>query len=145
MKHEPVKASVFAIAALAFAYIASYAGIRLVRPECINTNDGPIAAFTRFYHPLRYVDSEKPEWYSKTHDNWLEVRIDGNYLGNNCVSFTWAGGGSTAFYAADMSRFHKGDPVLVHFRYKLVTFDDFKSRYLPIIDHIHPLRTPQPN
>ena len=123
------------VAGFAFAYIASYVAIRLLRPEYINTNDGPIAAFRRFYYPLRYMDSERPAWYSKAQDGWLEVKIDWINVGNGHLYFLWNGREDRAGYDTDHG-FKEGDSVLVHFSYELVTLDDFRSRIVPFIDKI---------
>src|SRR5262245_27424510 len=66
----------------ALFYVASYVCFLFVRPEFINPNDGPVAAFRRFYYPLRYIDAARPPWYSKTRDGWLEVKIDWINVGN---------------------------------------------------------------
>ncbi len=125
----------FVYVAFAFAYVASYIGICLVRPECINTNDGPITAFRQFYYPLRYIDAEKPDWYSKAIDGWLEVKIDWIKAGNGYLYFFWHGREYRAGYDTDHG-FKEGDTVVVHFSYELVTWDDFRSRIVPFIDKI---------
>src|SRR5579872_499097 len=89
MKHEPVKISILAIALFAFAYIASYVGVRVVKPEFINTNDGPIAAYRKFYYPLRYIESHKPDWYWQADHNWLAVTYEEHRRGE--LEFIWTG------------------------------------------------------
>ena len=125
MQPSPLKLSIAVMAACAFAYVASYASIRLVRPECINTNDGPIAAFTTCYYPLLYIDSRKPAWYSKTRGDWLAVKIEQINPGNGYLHFSWEGGENGAFWGAELHGFTPGDSVLVHFRYELLTLNDF--------------------
>ena len=125
----------FVVAGFAFAYIASYVGSRLLRPEFINTNDGPMDAFRRFYYPLRYMDSEKPAWYSKAQDGWLKVKIDWINVGNGHLYFLRNGREDRAGYNTHHG-FKEGDSVLVHFSYELVTLDDFRSRIVPFIDKI---------
>lgn len=120
-----------------FAYFASYVGIRLAKPECINTNDGPIAAFKLLYYPLRYLEAERPQWYSTaaSHDSWLEARIDGVNRGNGYLYFTWDGHEARAFINESRD-FNEGAVVLLHFTYELETWDDYTSRLVPTIDRI---------
>ena len=135
MKRKRFKLLLLLVGSFAFAYVASYVGIRLVRPECINTKDGAIAAFRRFYYPLRYIDSERPAWYLKAQDDWLEVKLDWINVGNGYLYFLWDGREQRAGYDSDHG-FKEGDSVLVHFNYVLVTLDDFRSRIIPFVDKI---------
>jgi hypothetical protein len=94
-----------------------------------------MAAFRGFYYPLRYIDSERPAWYSKAKDGWLAVKIDWINVGNGYLYFLWNGREDRASYDTDHG-FKEGDSLLVHFSYELMTLDDFRSRIVPFIDKI---------
>ncbi len=136
MKPDPLKKSLCVIVAAAVTYIFSYVSIRVAKPECLNTNDGPIAAFTRLYYPLRYLEAEKPAWYWKTSDGWLVVKIEEINLSNSCLQFSWDGGEAWAIDSVELKDLNFRDSVRVHFQYELETFDDYRSRLLPRIDKI---------
>ena len=142
MKREPLSKSIAVAIALVLAYAASYAGIRFVRPEFLNTNDGPVAAFNTLYYPLRYIDAQKPEWYSRTQDHWLVVQDTGNNRGNGYLYFSWDGREYRVFFGGDLDGIEEGQPALVHFRYELETWDDFRNRLMPTIDQVKPAPAP---
>jgi hypothetical protein len=137
MKRKVHKVSIFAIIAMV-GYVASYVAICVVKPEFLNTHDGPVAAFRHFYHPLRYVSADRPAWHSKVRDGWLEIQIDWINPGNGYLYFLWGGREHRAAWVADLHDFKEGDFVLAHFRYELVTSDDFSSRVVPCIDMLKP-------
>ncbi|MEX1228864.1 MAG: hypothetical protein WEB58_01415 [Planctomycetaceae bacterium] len=122
-----------------FVYVASYIAIRLTKPECLNSHEGPAAAFNSLYYPLRYLDAKEPQWYStaSVQNSWLEARIDGVNRGNGYLYFTWDGHEARAFNG-DSRGFEVGSAVFLHFRYELETADDFTSRLMPTIDQIRP-------
>lgn len=54
--NRPGRWIVFAVAGAALccvAYVASFFVLRATQPGIINSNDGPLRAYQRFYHPLR--------------------------------------------------------------------------------------------
>ena len=117
-------------------YAASYLAIRIAKPEFLNTNDGPVAAFTRLYYPLCYVSAERPAWHSRVRGGWLEIQIDQINVGNGYLYYLWEGHEARAAWIADLHDLKQGDVVLAHFRYELVTWDDFSSRLVPYIDMV---------
>src|SRR6185503_16652716 len=119
-------------------YVASYLAIRVAKPEFLNTNDGPVAAFTRFYYPLCYISADRPEWHSRVRDGWLEIQIDWINRGNGYLYFLWDGHETRAAWVADLHDAKEDDVVLAHFRYELVTWDDFSSRLVPCIAMVKP-------
>jgi hypothetical protein len=138
VKRKPSGYFAFLTIALALLlYGGSYAVIRVVKPNWINTPEGPSAAFRLIYYPVRYLEAEKPEWYSAAaaQDFWVEAKVDWINKGNGFLYFTWEGKECRAAYdRAD--HFSEGDLALLHFSFELVTWDDFRSRLVPFIDRI---------
>jgi len=137
MKQKFINCSIVAIVA-AIGYTASFVVIRVAKPEIVNTNDGPTAAFKSFYYPLCYISASRPIWHSRGRDGWLEVQIDWINRGNGYLYFIWDGYEARASCSADLHNVKEHDVVLAHFRYELVTWDDFSSRLVPYIDKVKP-------
>jgi hypothetical protein len=138
-----IKISVFTAVAMAL-YVASYGLLRCVRPEIINTNDGPIQSFRTIYYPLRFLDADRPDYFSAAKSGWLKVKIDWINPGNGYLYFTWnslerrAGVRSSIpdFHEGTLAGLHEDEEVWIHFTHQLVTWDDFRSRMIPLIDQI---------
>jgi len=135
MKRKVLAVSILAMAAIG-GYVGSYLAIRVAKPEFLNTNDGPGGSFTRFYYPLCYISADKPAWHSRARDGWLEIQMDWINVGNGYLYFLWDSHEGRAAWVADLHDLKEGDLVLAHFRYELVTWDDFGSRLVPCIDMV---------
>jgi hypothetical protein len=135
MKRKVLIISLLALTTIV-GYAASYLAIRIAKPEFLNTSDGPVPAFTRFYYPLCYLSADRPEWHSRARDGWLEIQIDWINVGNGYLYYLWDGHEARAAWDADLRDFKEGDVVLAHFRYELQTSDDFSSRLVPYVDRV---------
>ena len=82
MKQKFIKCSIVAIVAVV-GYTAPFVVIRFAKPEIVNTNNGPKAAFKSFYYPLCYISASRPIWHSRVRDGWTEGR---NSLGLRFVT-----------------------------------------------------------
>ena len=116
-------------------YVASYGACRLFRPEIINTNDGPIAAFRVLYFPLRYVEAKRPDFYAKTteKDSWLEVKVTQVDRSRSYVWCIWAGQ-EIRLASSELAGLEEGKTAWLHFTYELQTWDDFTSHLIPTVD-----------
>jgi hypothetical protein len=137
MKQYFIKCSIVATVA-AIGYTASFVVVRFAKPEFVNTNDGPKAAFKSFYYPLCYISASRPIWHSRVRDGWLEIQIDWINRGNGYLYFIWDGYEARASYSADLHNVKEHDVVLAHFGYELMTWDDFSSHLVPYIDKVKP-------
>ncbi len=118
-------------------YVASYGACRLFRPEIINTNDGPIAAFRVFYFPLRYVEAKRPDFYSKMteNDSWLEVKVTQVDRSRSYVWCIWAAQEiRLPACELELAGLQEGETAWLHFTYELQTRDDFTSHLIPAVD-----------
>jgi hypothetical protein len=139
MNRKGLKFLTIIFVCLGIAYLLSYVAIRLVKPEIINTHNGPVLAFQQFYYPLRYLEAARPKWYSKAKSNdfWLEAKNPEINRGNGYLYFTWEGEELRIFLGTDHA-FPEADTVWLHVIFELDTLDDFTSRLVPTIDKIKP-------
>jgi len=137
MNQKLIKCSIVAIIAI-IGYTVSFVVICVAKPGVFNTNDGPAAAFKSFYYPLCYISASRPIWHSRVRDGWLEIQVDWINRGNGYLYFLWDGHEARAACSADLHNVKEHDIVLAHFRYELVTYDDFSSRLVPYVDKVKP-------
>ena len=118
-------------------YVLSYFSLKHLKPEGINTNDGPIQIYQMAYFPLRYLDSETPDFFKATSGT---QRIDASVVwinpGNGYLYFTWEGKEYRAGMACDTESIKEGDKVAMGIEYDLMTYEDFTNHLIPYIINI---------
>jgi hypothetical protein len=126
------------LATIAALYIGAYLAICEVRPEGLNTNDGPKKPFLTLFYPLRHLSAVTPDFVlaAEKHGSSLVAVIEEINYGNGYLYFTWAGGTARAAFTTRVEHLHVGDKVLIHFRSELLTYDDFQSHRVPLIDEV---------
>ncbi len=127
---------------LACTYSAAYAGIRLIQPWCINSNDGPGLVYRSVFFPLRFADAARPQWYwlCIRHGGWITGKVIWNNLGNGYLTFETPLGLYRAASGWDLRGAKQGEVVRLRCGFNVETWDDFSNHLVPSIEDVD--RTP---
>ena len=130
-------------------YAETYAGIKIVRPSFLTSNDGPGRWYCGVFYPLRYATATRPTWYwrSLSRGRWLTAKVVWNNLGNGRLSFDLPEGPQGAFAGWDLNGAEEGEVADLNFSFELVTWDDFSDHLFPSVDDVKrnkPNQAPEP-
>ena len=118
-------------------YVLSYLALKNAKPEGINTNDGPIELYQALYFPLRYIDSEAPDFFNRNLGKQkIKVSVEWINEGNGYLYFEWENREYRAGLACDNNSIVEGDIVILEIEYGLLTYDDFRNHLIPYIVNI---------